>query len=314
MGTKILGIGSHTPLMASQTTARGTGEMYMAGSGRAAVSTCAEVAEESVVSLASEAIRDCLARARVGPDEIGIVILVSPILDHVLGDATRIQDAVGATRAAAYQIKGTAYAGAVMGLLHAATMRKGDGKMVLVCVDYLAEGIGDSSGDLATAMLFSHCEDDRGLLAFYHHSPLDPAGVFPIEYAVRDTQGYYREKQWARTPLVKPEGTAAIRDAVAQYGYMSMEKTLEKAHISPSDVRWFIPLNFGEVAETWREVLRVPPDRYLGTWAETNLGVVSSLPRIMMDAMEGGRFSRGDKILLHGADSGDDLVFALWKW
>jgi 3-oxoacyl-[acyl-carrier-protein] synthase III len=329
MGTKILAIGSYRPnptVLVTKPEENGgvaaQSELYARSGGGATTavqSTCA-VQEETTVSMAGEAILACLKKANVAVQKIHLIIHVSTILGHLLGEASRIQEFIGATNAATYQIKGRAYAGVVMAFLQAATLVK-TGKydyVVVSCVDHISsepEKMSDSddvTGDVATAVLFSRCGEKSGFVSFCHRSFPDGSSVFPVEYAVRYPQ---ENKRWARIPKIKNEGILSIQEAILQHGHETMQKALDMARLSTADIQWFIPLNTGEsVVKGWRDALGISPDRCLDTFARAGYCTLSSIPYTMMLAMDQCRFSGGDNILFHGADTGNRLVSAIWKW
>lgn len=328
MGVKVLAIGSYSPSMPGAWQEKfaertGLSTHRMAGSSASTVLVAdAKDSEETTVSMSGKAILACLGKCGLAIENIELLIYVSPIFEYLLGESTRIQKDVGAIHAAAYQIKGTAYAGVLLALFQASVLlqRGVYSNAVIVCVDHVAHEAWDTANgretlgdDLASAILLSRCEGNSGIVAICNETL---SGNFPgssIEYGVRDEHGRYKGKNLTRTPGIKAEGVLAIEKAIQNYGYDTMKKVLEKARLSLSDIQWFIPINAGNAAKTEREALRIHPDHYLA-WADDVTCTTSAVPCTLMEGMETGRFSPGDKILFYGADSGKHLVSAIWQW
>lgn len=283
--------------------------------------------EETVVSMAGEAIRNCLEKSHVSPEEIDLIIHAANVSDELSGDCARITRAVGATRAASYEITDVACAGFMVPFFQAvAFIESGLYRNVVVsCVGNAASRGGNMTdwlaaalGELATATLLTPCEGDRGLIAQSHKTLGQHAGIFqfmPLPYGVMAWPRAHQKKYWANLfHFIIPKELPNMQRISTELALEAVEQTLKKADLSFSDIQWLVTHQAGELLSTWRNLFGVTRERHLDTFAEIGNSSMSNIPYTLMKAMEEGKFSAGDKVLLFTPGTGVHLTCGIWKW
>ncbi|NUM35975.1 MAG: hypothetical protein HUU50_15635 [Candidatus Brocadiae bacterium] len=283
--------------------------------------------QETVVSMAKEAIQDCLSKAQIDANSIDLFIHTSVVSDYIGGDATRILQQIGAKNAFAYEVTDVFCAGSMVPILQACLfLESGLYKNVLVsCVgnpasrggnmrDLLAAGLGD----LATAILLKKCDGDAGFMAFsYQTFPqyTDAWKFIPLKEGVMAWQEAHKNKYWANFFHHAPIATIPdLQEAISKYPLDMVQRTLQKANLKIEDIQWLITHQAGGLLKMWRDLFGIKESSHLHTFSEVGNTSMCNIPYTLMKATEKKVFSQGDKILLVGLGSGMHIVVAIYKW
>lgn len=282
---------------------------------------------ETVVSMASQAIRNCLNKADVPAEKIGILIHTSNVSDEIGGDCTKIQEAVGAIHAAAYELTDTACAGFIVSLFQAVLfIESGLYDHALVsCVGNAASRGGNmrdwmscSMGELAAATLLSRCDGDSGLLAYSHKTLGEFAEIFqfiPLSYGAMAWPGAHKDKYWANLYHIIPaQGLPDMQKISTEYASEIVKQTIRSANLSQTDIQWLVTHHVGGFLKIWRELFGFDKEQHLNTYAEIGNSSMCNIPYTLMKAMDEGKFAAEDKILLFSPGTGVHLASAIWKW
>jgi 3-oxoacyl-[acyl-carrier-protein] synthase III len=283
--------------------------------------------DQTVVEVAQEAIRDCLEKCDTDVAEIDLLIHASNVSDSIMGDSTRIQEAVGAMNAASYELKDVNCAGSMIALLQAcAFVDSGMYRKVLVsCVANGASRAGNMGdflssalGDLATAFLVVKSQDGDGLLGSCHttlgrcHRAIEfsrrdhALGVWPQDH---------RDRYWANLFIgTDREFVPMLTECLRTDAPRTAERALAGADKCREDVDWLITHQAGGVMKLWREALGFDAQHHLDTFDDVGNSSMSNIPYTLLTTSESGVVSRGDLLLLLGAGSGMQFVSAVWKW
>jgi 3-oxoacyl-[acyl-carrier-protein] synthase III len=125
----------------------------------------------------------------------------------------------------------------------------------------------------------------------------------------------HKDKYWANLFHIVPiKGLSDLQKTTAEYADAIVQRTLENARLSPSDIQWLITHQAGGLLKNWRELFGFDEKRHLHTFGEIGNSSMCNIPYTLMKAMDDGKFSRGDKILFFSPGSGVHLTSAIWKW
>jgi 3-oxoacyl-[acyl-carrier-protein] synthase-3 len=283
--------------------------------------------EETVVSMASQAIRNCLDKCRMDIRDVDLLIHASNVSDEISGDCTKIQERAGAVNAATYEVTDVACAGFLVPFQQAATfIESGLYDNVLVsCVGNAASRGGNMNdlissalGDLATAILFSRCDGDSGFLTYTHRTIGEYAGVMdflPVPYGIMAWPKVDKDKYWARLfHCIPMKRLLELQKATSQDSAAEVHQMLKDAHLSMSDIQWVVTHQAGGLLKLWSELFGVGQRQHLHTFPEIGNCSMSNIPYTLMKAMDEGKFHPGDKVLLFGIGTGIHLISAIWRW
>jgi 3-oxoacyl-[acyl-carrier-protein] synthase-3 len=278
--------------------------------------------KESTSTLSIRAARQALQMADLDADQLDLIIVGTNSPDNLFpATACRVQDALGASRAGAFDLS-AGCPGFLYGLVVGSQfIRSGAMKHVLVigaeCISKLVN-LKDKStcaffGDGAGAVVLTARDDPGGLLGFSLGS--DGSGA---DLLVLPAGG-------SRLPLsqrVLDEGLNFGRmDGAALYRFGSkalaqaVTDALRNAGVSLADIDLFVPHQSNarliqQVAATLKipdEKVLVNIDRYANTSA-------AALPLGLCDAVEAGRLKPGDHVVLGTYGAGLTWGGAVIQW
>ena len=256
-------------------------------------------------TLAVEAGRIALERAGVDPSEIGLVILCTTTPDQLI-------PANSAAVAAALGIGGgamdvnAACAGFTYGLVTASGLAAvGAERILLIGAETLtrATNFEDRTnaflfGDGAGAVVIEAVPGEGSLLGW----DLGVDGnLVPLLYAQHGSGMVMRGKEVFRRAVL-----ATVESATA---------SLERAKVSIDDVALFVPHQANiRIMEAAATRLGLPSERIASVIETTGNTSSASIPLALIDAVEQGRVSDGDHLLLAGFGAGMTWASAVWRW
>ena len=278
----------------------GIRQRYVAGEG------------ESLTSLASEASRAAMKVAGVTAPELDVIVLATASPDRLLpSTAVEVQAALGATRAAAFDID-AACTGWVYGAKIAeGLMAMGDAETVLVIGAETLSRITNWKdrntcvlfGDGAGATVFKRSTKGRGILSAYIRSDGTLADLLQ-----RPAGGSLRPV----TPEILAEGSHCITMAgreVFKNAVRSMaeacDRALDGAKLAVSDIDLMIPHQANiRIIEATAKHAGMPMDKVYVNVDRYGNTSAASIPIALDEAIHAGRIKDGMTVLFVGFGAG----------
>ena len=256
-------------------------------------------------TLGAEAGRKALEAARLGPEDIDLLILCTTSPDQVLPPtSSAIQAALG-LHCAAFDLN-AACAGFVYGLVTAASFITGGVDRVLLIgaetlsriTDWTDRGTAILFGDGAGAVVVEAVPGDSSLLGW--DVGVD-GSLQAILYA--DLGGYMQM-------VGKEVFRRAVRATVE-----SSQAAMERAKVTSEDIALFVPHQANaRIIEAACSRLEIPLDRAAIMLDRTGNTSSASIPLALAEAVDAGRVADGDLILMSGFGAGMTWASAVWRW
>jgi 3-oxoacyl-[acyl-carrier-protein] synthase-3 len=272
--------------------------------------------------MGAEAARVAMERAGVHPGEVDVIVVSTATPDRLLpSTACDLQAILGAENAAAYDI-----AAACSGFIYALTIAEGhllSGRAeiaVVVSTEKMSSIVdwGDRStavlfGDGAGAVVVKRSENGRGLVASFMRSDgrlaellWRPAGgaKVPMDLAVLDERNH----------LVKMAGREVFKSAVRSMAEAA-DQALLRAGLTGDDIDLFIPHQANiRIIESTARYADVPMDKVFVNVDRYGNMSSATIPVALDEAVEQGRISEGDHIMLAAFGAGFTWGSAVIRW
>ena len=263
--------------------------------------------DEDSSDMAFKAAERAIQDAGIDPKEIGLIVVATVTPDTPFPSvANIIQDRLGATNAAAYDVA-AACAGFLYGLVTGQQFIESKAyKYVLVVgVDKLSK-ITDWTdrntcvllGDGAGAVVLGEVSEGKGILSFELGS--DGSGGKHL---------YLNEKNY-----LEMNGREVFKFAVRQMPE-SCVNVVEKAGLNTDDVDFLVPHQANiRIMEASRKKLGISEDKMIKTIQKYGNNSSASVPIALSEAVENGKIQDGDIVVLVGFGGGLSWGAALLKW
>jgi len=271
----------------------------------------------SLRDIAIKSSKDALENAGVKAIDIDLVIVATSSPDDLFGDAASVASAIGATKAAAFDLT-AACSGFVYGMVTASQfLHSGAYKKVLVVgADALTRFIdwkdrstcilfGDGAG--AVVLESSDSVEDSGLLGFALHSDGDRYCNLQLRFqqdfkelgnvdkSIVD-QGQYG-KLGMNGPEVYKFAVNEVPDVISE--------ALKNAGLKASDLDWLLLHQANiRIMEHASQVLGVPMSKVLRNIEEYGNTSAGSIPLALAEAVKAGKVKKGDIIAVAGFGAG----------
>jgi 3-oxoacyl-[acyl-carrier-protein] synthase-3 len=258
----------------------------------------------TTVGLSIESGRAALEMSGLDPSEIDAVVLATATPDRQWGNAASVQHELG-LRCGAFDIN-AACSGFVYGLVNAhGLIAMGADKVLVIGTDTLSR-ITDWD-DRATAPLFA-----------------DGSGAVVIESVPRggqllgwdlDADGSLGPLLWADVGgFIHMEGKEVFRRAV-RIMVDSATKSMEHAGVTADEIALMVPHQANiRIIQAACDRLGIEIERAAVVIDRTGNTSSASIPLALADALETGRVSNGDLVLLVGFGGGMTAASAILKW
>jgi 3-oxoacyl-[acyl-carrier-protein] synthase III len=277
---------------------------------------------DSLTSLATEAARNALALAEVDPDQVDLILLATSTPDDLFGSAGRIQAALGATRAVAFDLT-AACSGFVFALVTAAQyLRTGTFKTVVVIgADVLSRWVDWDDrttcvlfGDGAGAVVLQASDRDR-LLGFELCSDGSLNHCLNLAYQPETAPLVGdRTVQMGTFSPITMNGREVYKFAVSRVPEV-IEKALFRAHRTTADIDWMILHQANQrILDAVADRLGVPRDRVVSNMARHGNTSAASIPIALDEAVRAGKIQPGDVIATAGFGAGLTWGAAIFQW
>lgn len=279
-------------------------------------------ADETTASMAIAAARLALDRARIAPSAVDLVIVATLSPEYIFpSTASLVQDAIGATRAGAFDLS-SACSGFVYALsLASAMIQSGSAKVVLIIgsetvtrfLNKQDRGTYPLFGDGAGALVLQAHETSGGVLSTVLGSDGSgaehlgiPAGgsKMPASQYTIDNQMHYMQMN----------GREVYRFATRIMGKVAKE-ACEKAGVSLDEINLFIPHQANiRIINSASKYLGITEDRVFTNLHKYGNTSTASIPIALCEAIEEGRVKTNDKLVMVGFGGGLSWGATLVEW
>lgn len=277
---------------------------------------------ESLAALATTAAMQAIATSGLEPTDIDLILLATSTPDDLFGTACRVQTAIGATRAVAFDLT-AACSGFVFGLVTAAQyIHTGVYRNVLLIgADVLSRWVDWSDrrtcilfGDGAGAVVLQANERDR-LLGFELRSDGSQNHYLNLNYhpAPKTLVEGVEIGQGSFQPITM-NGQEVYRFAVRRVPEV-IEKALFRADLSSTDVDWLLLHQANQrILDAVADRLKIPAEKVISNLANYGNTSAASIPLALNEAVQQGKIQVNDTIAIAGFGAGLTWGAAVFQW
>jgi 3-oxoacyl-[acyl-carrier-protein] synthase-3 len=277
---------------------------------------------ETTASMAVQAARQALDVAQISPIQLGLIIVATVTPDYLFpSTASLVQDALGATRAAAFDLS-AGCSGFIYGLSIAANLlAAGAYKIALVIGAETLSSITDWSdratcvlfGDGAGAVILQVGQNEGGVLATSLGS--DGSGAKLLWLPAGGSRMPASEKTLKEgLHYIRMNGREIFRFAVKIMDTATCE-VLKKCGYSLKDLALLIPHQANQrIIEAAGRSLNLPPEMLFSNVERYGNTSAASIPIALCEAAEMGRIQSGDLVVCVGFGAGLTWGAAAIKW
>ncbi len=278
---------------------------------------------ESTLTLAVQAAREAVATAGIPPAAIDLIIVCtfSPEFGGMPSTASLVQDALGASRAGAFDLN-AACSGFVYGLAMAqATIVAGAHDVVLVIgaetmsrlIDWSDRSTCVLFGDGAGAVVVERGPAGTGVLSCVLGSDGSGGELLCIP-AGGSRQPASPETVQAARHFIRMNGKEVYRFAVTTLP-RAARAALDRVGLTVADVDLFVPHQANiRIIQSAADALGIPMARVFTNVDRYGNTSAASIPIALCEAVEEGRLEPGDTVLLAGFGGGLSWGAAVVEW
>lgn len=278
--------------------------------------------KESTFTMGLAAAKEAIEKAGIRPTEVDLVICATATPEHYFpSTASLIQDALGATKAGAFDLS-AGCSGFIYGLAMAAQIIQGGGHKVILVVgsETLSRIMNWSDratcvlfGDGAGAMVLKASDSKGGILSSLTRSDgsggdllIIPAGGSQMKASVETVQQGLH--------FIQMNGREVFRFATRVMDRATRE-VVQKAGLTLDDVDLFIPHQANlRIIQAAARSLAVSEDRIFVNLDRYGNTSSASIPIAICEAVESGRLKPGDKIVMVGFGAGLTWAATAVQW
>ncbi len=278
---------------------------------------------ESNSKLAITAARKALERAGVAPEELDLIIVATLTPDYLMPSvAILVQQALGAVQAGAFDLSATC-SGFLYALSIADKFVREDPKRKILVIGSEVLSHKTNWEDRTTCVLFGDGagavvvtgspDGKRGVLSTHLHADgslwhlltLKGCGsLYPPCDPRIPKEDYY----------IRMQGREVFKQAVRAMEAVALE-ALESNQVDPREIALLIPHQANiRIIEYLRERLELPPERVFINIHKYGNTSAASIPIALDEALEEGRISPGDLILMVSFGGGFTWAAVLLRW
>jgi len=268
--------------------------------------------DQSTVSLGAEAALQALEVAKVGPNDVDLIILSTSTPEHIFpASASLVQDRIGASRAGAFDLS-AACTGFIIALnIAAQAIQTGSIDTALVLgSETLSRFVNWNDrttcilfGDGAGAFVLQASEEPGGILSSVIRSDGSggdlltiPAGGSKLPASSETVQNELH--------YIQMNGREVYRFAT-RVMKQATEEAVEQAGMSLDEINWIIPHQANQrIIETAARRLKMPMERVVVNLDRYGNTSTASIPLATVEAIQDGRIKPGEKIVFVGFGAG----------
>ncbi|KAL4457358.1 hypothetical protein ABPG75_012223 [Micractinium tetrahymenae] len=282
---------------------------------------------ESLGDHAAAASLRALEMAGVAAEEVDLVIMATSSPDDLFGSATSVQAAIGASRAAAFDLT-AACSGFVMGLVTGSQyIRAGSYKTVLVIgadalsryIDWRDRATCILFGDGCGAVVLRAREDGDGscgLLGMDMHSDgtgmrhlncaFSGEGMKPLSNGHASNEGAFKN--------LHMNGQEVFKFAVRAVPTV-IEAALQNAGMEKQQIDWLVMHQANmRIMSAAADRLGVPPERVVSNLSQYGNTSAASIPIALDEAVRRGDIKPGEVLAMAGFGAGLSWASAIVRW
>lgn len=278
--------------------------------------------DETTASMAIAAAQLALDRARIAPSAVDLIIVATLSPEHMFpSTACLVQDALGATRAGAFDLS-AACAGFIYGLSMGASMiRSGAAKVVLVIGAETLSRFCDITdrttyplfGDGAGAVVLQADEMPGGILSMVLGAD-GSGGEHLILPAGGSKYPPSQETIDKRQHFIQMNGREVYRFATRVMG-RAAKQACERAGINVDEIDLLIPHQANiRIIESAIKYLNISEDKVFTNLSKYGNTSAASIPIALCEAIEEGRIKTNDKLVMVGFGAGLTWAAAAVEW
>ena len=276
----------------------------------------------TLAELSKRASLIAMERAKVGPQDLGAIILGTATQDRLLpSTACDLQALIGADNAAAYDLS-AACSGWLYGLTQAeGLIASGQSEHVLVIGAELLSRIVDQTdrttailfGDGAGAAVVSRATDDRGMLSTFIRSDGKLAELLwrpgggarnPISQAVVNDKSHY----------IRMAGREVFKSAVLTMAE-ACDEALRRAGVTSDQIDLLIPHQANiRIIQATADHAGIPMEKVIVNVDRYGNTSSASIPLALAEAVEQGRVKPGSLLLLVAFGAGFTWGSTVIRW
>lgn len=279
--------------------------------------------EETTCTLAVHAAREALAQAGLTPHDVDLVVVATctPDYSNMPSTASLVQHALGADRAGAFDLNAVC-SGFLYSLVTASQfVISGAYDTVLVVgaetftriLDWQDRSTCVLFGDAAGAVVLRPTDEPGGLISFVLGS--DGAGACSLYVpAGGSRQPASAQTVAERQHYVKMQGREVFRFATTVVPE-SVNQALAKAGLTTDDVSLLIPHQANvRIIDAAVRRLKLREDVAFSNVERYGNTSAASIPVALCEAIDAGRVSSGDTLVMAGFGAGLSWASAVWRW
>ncbi len=279
---------------------------------------------ETVTSLAAEAARAALAHAGWAAEEVDLILLATSSPDDLFGTAPRVQAALGAHRAVAFDLT-AACSGFLFALITAAQYIRGGvmQRVLVIGADQLSRWLDWDDrrtcvlfGDGAGAVAVQACDPgEDGLLGFRMHSDGSRNACLTLAQVreQRPLVGNLSFQAGGFAPI-HMNGQEVYKFAVREVPAV-LADLMDATGTEPADVDWLLLHQANQrILDAVADRFAMPADKVLSNLAAYGNTSAATIPLMLDEAVRDGRVNAGDLIASSGFGAGLSWGAALFRW
>ncbi len=279
---------------------------------------------DATSDLATRAARIALEQAGLTPDDLECIILCTVTPDtYMPAGAVYVQRALGASRAAAFDVS-AACTGFIYGVtVGTALIRSGVYKNLLVvgaetlsrAVDFTDRNTCILFGDGAGAAILSRPASGSTSRVIDSYLRADGTGACMIEMPGGGSRiPATHESVESKQHFLRMQGKEVFKFATKSLVEL-IETALERNHLTPDDLAVVVPhqVNY-RIIEAALKKIAIPVERMILNLERYGNTSAASVPIALHEAVTEGRLKRGDHVLLVAFGAGLTWGYNLLKW
>jgi 3-oxoacyl-[acyl-carrier-protein] synthase-3 len=280
--------------------------------------------EESLTVLATRAAAAALAHAGWSPEDLDLILLATSSPDDLFGTAPRIQGALGATNAVAFDLT-AACSGFLFALITAGQyLRSGAMRRALVIgADQLSRWVDWNDrttcvlfGDGAAAVAVESCpEAENGLLGFRMRSDGSRNGCLTLAQTTEQQPvlSGVTAQQGGFSPI-RMNGQEVYKFAVREVPAV-LNELLEATGTPAASLNWLLLHQANQrILDAVADRFAIPHERVLSNLAHYGNTSAATIPLMLDEAVKDGRVQPGHLIASSGFGAGLSWGGALLRW
>jgi 3-oxoacyl-[acyl-carrier-protein] synthase III len=282
------------------------------------------IVEKGVASshMATEAAKTLLANTRTNPADIDLIVVASVTPDMMFpAMACLVQDRIGAKKAWGFDLSAACSGFAYALTVGAQFVGAGTHKKVLVIgsdamstiLDYKDRATCVLFGDGAGAVLLEPTGGEAGILDFAHDVD-GSGGQFLYMPGGGSLHPPTHETVDKNMHVVHQEGSQVFKYAVRRMAEVAAH-LLERNGFSSQDLKLVVPHQANlRIIRAMQERLGVPDEKVMVNIDRYGNTTAGTIPLGLRDAVEQGRLSKGDLVLLMAVGAGYTTGGVLLRW